>query len=281
MLRSSCLCGAVTWEVNGELQFMSHCHCSRCRKTRGSAFATDVAAPADGYMMRGREHVAGFASSPELTRCFCAVCGSTVPGEPWQGLVFVPAGNFVDDPGVRPLAHIFVASKAPWYEIRDQLPRFDAYPPGVEATVLSDLPRPHSSARPRGSCLCGSVSFELTSTPVLAHNCHCGRCRRKSSAAHSSSLATPIDGARFLCGEDLLVTYKLPEATFFAHAFCRVCGGKLPRLDSERGIAMVPMGALDDDPGIRPAAHIYVASKAPWFEIHDNLPQFAEHYQRA
>src|SRR5512139_52064 len=142
MLRSSCLCGAVTWEVGGELQFMSHCHCSRCRKTRGAAFATEVAAPAGGYTMRGREHVAGFASSAELTRYFCAVCGSTVPGQPWQGLVFVPAGNFADDPGVRPLAHIFVASKAPWYEVPDQLPRFDAYPPGVEATVLDDLPRP-------------------------------------------------------------------------------------------------------------------------------------------
>jgi hypothetical protein len=46
--------------------------------------------------------------------------------------------------------------------------------------------------------------------------------------------------------------------------------------DRERGIALVPMGSLDDDPGMRPTRHIFVGSKLPWFEITDTLPQFAE-----
>jgi len=50
----------------------------------------------------------------------------------------------------------------------------------------------------------------------------------------------------------------------------------MPRLDPNRGIAVVPMGSLDDDPGIRPTAHIFVGSKAPWFEIADDLPQYKE-----
>jgi len=281
MPRSSCLCGAVSWDVSGALQFMSHCHCGRCRKTRGTAFSTEVAAPADSFALRGREQVARYGSPPELIRSFCSRCGSVVPGDAWQGLVFVPAGCFDDDPGVRPMSHIFVASKAPWDDISDELPQFDAYPPGVDAVVLDDLPRSHSGTEPRGSCLCGGVQFALTATPILAHHCHCTRCRKNSAAAHSSSLAVPIDGVHFRAGEELLVTYKLPEARFFAHSFCRRCGGKLPYRDVARGMALVPLGAFDDDPGIRPMAHIFVGSKAPWFEIHDTLPQYVEHYAQA
>src|SRR5262249_16288968 len=100
VLHASCLCGAVGWQVDGGLQFMSHCHCSRCRKTRGTGFGTEAAAVADGFQLQGEEHVVSFASSAELTRKFCGRCGSVVPGSPWQGLVFVPVANFDTDPGV-------------------------------------------------------------------------------------------------------------------------------------------------------------------------------------
>jgi hypothetical protein len=193
-------------------------------------------------------------------------------------VIFVPAGNLDADPGIRPMSHIFVGSKVAWYDIPDQLPRFDAYPPGVDAAVLEDLPRASGGTLPRGSCLCGGVTFELTETPVVAHNCHCSRCRKARSAAYSSSLFTSADGVRLLTGADLLVTYSLPEARFFRQVFCRVCGSKMPYAVAERGMALVPIGAMDDDPGIRPQAHIFVGSKAPWFEIHDDLPQFVEHY---
>src|SRR5262249_12929121 len=122
MARASCLCGTVTWEIEGDLKWMSHCHCSRCRKTHGSAYATFVAGSPSGCRMPGTEHVVKWASSPTLARCFCAQCGSVVPGDPIGDLVFLPAGNFEDDPGVRALAHIFAGSKAPWFEITDELP---------------------------------------------------------------------------------------------------------------------------------------------------------------
>ena len=78
-------------------------------------------------------------------------------------------------------------------------------------------------------------------------------------------------------GEDRLALYKVPEARFFAQAFCTTCGAKLPRVDPSRDLAVVPLGALDDDPGVRPTEHIFVASKAPWFGIADALPQHAEY----
>src|SRR5213593_942328 len=129
-LHGTCLCGDVAWETTGSLEFMSHCHCSRCRKTHGAAFATVAMCPVDAFRLaRGRERIVRYQSSPGFARPFCGRCGSVVAcGDSWQGLVGVPAGPMDDDPGVRPLAHIFVASKAPWYEIRGELPSFDAYP---------------------------------------------------------------------------------------------------------------------------------------------------------
>jgi hypothetical protein len=253
---------------------MSHCHCSRCRKTHGSAFATYVAGPADSVRLHGSEHVVRWESSPGFFRCFCERCGSVVPGDPYQGLMFAPAGNFLADPGVRPAAHIFVASKAPWFDIHDGLPQFATYPAGVDAPVIEDHPPLDPPGRPRGSCLCGAVSYVLDAEPTRARNCHCGRCRRARSAAYAANLFVPDTGLRLTRGEDAVETFKVPDAQFFTQAFCRVCGSAAPRVDHTRGIAVVPMGSLDDDPGMRPQEHIFVADKAPWYEIADDLPRY-------
>ncbi|MDX2168023.1 MAG: GFA family protein [Deltaproteobacteria bacterium] len=277
MHRASCLCGGVTWQLDGPLQLMSHCHCSRCRKTHGTAFATYVAGAASGFRLDGAEHVGRWESSPGFSRNFCRRCGSVVPGAASDGQIFAPAGNFLDDPAVRPLAHIFVASKAPWYEIHDALPRFDAYPDGFDAPVVADRPPLDPPGRPRGSCLCGGVSFVVDGEPLMARACHCGRCRRARSAAHATNMLTRADGVRFTRGADLLATYKVPEARFFSQTFCRVCGSAMPRIDASRNLAIIPLGAMDDDPGMRPQEHIFVESKAPWFDIPDDgLPRRPE-----
>ena len=275
-MHASCLCGSVTWDVDGPAEWMSHCHCSICRKTHGTAFATYVAAPAGGFRLDGGEHALRFESSPGFFRCFCGRCGSVVPGDPIDGRVFAPAGNFDADPGVRPLAHIFVAANPPWHEITDSLPRFDAYPPGVDAPVVPDRARAAVAAPIHGSCQCNAVAFEATSNPLICRHCHCARCRKARSAAHASNLAVPIDGFRFTRGEDQIGSYKVPEARFFTQVFCQSCGSPMPLVDTSRGFAVIAMGALDADPGVRPRNHIFVASKAPWFEITDSLPQFAE-----
>ncbi|HZP40126.1 MAG TPA: GFA family protein [Candidatus Binatia bacterium] len=279
MPSASCLCGDVGWEVEGAIPFMSHCHCGRCRKAHGTAFATYVTALADRFRTtRGAERVVGWESSPGFLRKFCGRCGSVVPGTPGgDGQVFLPAGSFLDDPGVRPMLHIFVASKAPWYEIPDQLPRFEAFPPGIDVPVLPDRPPVDPPGPLRGSCLCGAVAFVVTGPLGPPRNCHCSRCRRARSAAHASNVGTSVDGVRFTRGADLLASYKVPEAKFFTQTFCRICGSKLPRVDPSRNLTVVPLGALDDDPGVGPAMHIFVSAKAPWFEIADRLPQYAEY----
>lgn len=275
-MRATCLCGDVAWETSHPFEQMHHCHCSRCRKAHGAAFATYAGVPEGRLMVDGSANVAAWESSPGLLRGFCRRCGSVVPAQVSSGYAYFPCGNFDANPGSPVLAHIFVASKAPWYEISDALPRFDAYPPGLGPPAVPEPQQP--SARPgvsRGSCVCGAVGFEIEGAPLLCRYCHCGRCRRARSAAHAANLGVTIEQLRLLRGEDRIASFHVPGARFFTQSFCIDCGGKVPRVDTGRGIAIVPMGALDDDPGVRPTEHIFVSDKAAWFEITDSLPRHA------
>ena len=127
-----------------------------------------------------------------------------------------------------------------------------------------------------GSCLCGAVRYEITEEPAWAHNCHCSRCRKIRGAAFASNLFVSIAAFRYTQGETLLRFYKVPEAERFTHVFCNICGSSLPFVNPARGVAVVPMGSLDDDPKHPPDAHIFVDSKAPWVTITDALPQYPE-----
>ena len=278
---ASCLCGAVRWETDADLGLMTHCHCGRCRKAHGSTYATHAASPADRFSMSGAEHVVRYHSSDSGYRCFCGQCGSAVPGDPDDGNVFMPCGNFDDDPGVRPLAHIFAGDKAPWFEIDDDLPAFEAWPPGYEHLAVVAAAEPADPpGKPRGSCLCGAVAFVLEETPTRGYFCHCSRCRKARSSAFATNLFLPADAVRFTRGADRIRSYKLPEAERFGQHFCKTCGAKMPRPGGAGEVTTIPAGCLDDDPGMRPAAHIFVGSKANWDEIGGDLPQHDEYPPR-
>src|SRR5436190_652026 len=88
--------------------------------------------------------------------------------------------------------HCVRCRKAAWYEIHDEVPRFDAYPPGVDAAVFPDLERPRGTAGEiPGSCLCGAVRYVVTGEPLLARYCHCSRCRKARGAAHAANVVMP------------------------------------------------------------------------------------------
>ena len=124
-----------------------------------------------------------------------------------------------------------------------------------------------------GSCLCGEVRYQLTEEPVWAVHCHCSRCRKTSGTAFASNLFVPFDALHYTQGENRLRSYKPPDAERFTHVFCELCGSTLPFASATHGVVGVPMGSLDDDPCYTPRAHIFVESRAPWFEISDRLPQ--------
>jgi hypothetical protein len=279
MTRGVCLCGTVSYEISEPFQLMMHCHCSMCRKHHGAPFATFAAAPFASFRwLGGEDAVASYRSSEHGTRSHCRRCGSVTPTLiPDAGFAIAPAGNLEGDPGIRPQFHTFVGSKAPWYTITDSLPQHEGNPPEFGGGL--GVERPQVEQREGvadGSCLCGGVAYEYRGAPLRMYHCHCWRCRRARSAAHTTNLFVKADDFAFTRGEDLLVEYKIPEARYFTVAFCRRCGGKTARISRERGVVAVPAGALDTDPGMRPQANIYVASKAPWFEITDDLPRYPE-----
>jgi hypothetical protein len=127
----------------------------------------------------------------------------------------------------------------------------------------------------RGSCLCGGVAFEAADL-IEFRNCHCSRCRKARGTAYAANMFVKPADFRWLRGEDLLISYRLPNTQRFGNAFCRICGSPMPRKVPTREMIMIPAGALDDDPGVRPAYHIFAGSKAPWHEITDDLPRYDE-----
>lgn len=277
MTRGSCLCGTVQWAFDGAPGEMSHCHCSICRKLHAAPFATFFSVPTASYRVTdGADAIRRYESSPGFVRAFCSCCGSVAPFEVGEGhRVAIPAGCLDDDPGVRPTMHIFAASKAPWLEIVDDLPRHDVYPAGGPAEV-SQPRRGGGDGVLKGSCQCGGIAYEVQTPFVAVHNCHCARCRKARAAAHTTNGFVPADRFKFTKGEDLLASYKVPEAISFTQNFCQVCGSGMPRLREDMGVAILPLGTLDDQPDQGADDHIFVGSKAEWFDIADDLPRFEE-----
>lgn len=131
MIRGSCLCGGVKFEIDEVLGPFELCHCSRCRKTSGSAFLATVVVSRQGFrFLQGTELIKIYdapirKSPPPYRSMFCGVCGSPVPDPNDTSPEFeIAAGALDDDPKLKPDKHIFIDVKSPWYEIKDQLPQF-------------------------------------------------------------------------------------------------------------------------------------------------------------
>lgn len=123
MHKGSCLCGAVTFEVAGDLNPPDACHCTKCRKHSGHYFAsTDI--PRSALTIRGEEHVTWFRSSEKVRRGFCRTCGASLFFDPvkhdWIG---VAMGAFDGPTDTKLEMHIFVADRGDYYEIADGLPQ--------------------------------------------------------------------------------------------------------------------------------------------------------------
>lgn len=132
VVKGSCLCGAVSYQYTGTAKVFQYCHCSRCRKFTGSAYASNLIVEPEqfewlsGEAKVGRYEVPGakyFATS------FCKQCGSSLP---WltnnKTAVVIPAGTLDDDPLEKPLHNIYFHDKAAWYEDAATLIKYDALP---------------------------------------------------------------------------------------------------------------------------------------------------------
>lgn len=127
-----------------------------------------------------------------------------------------------------------------------------------------------------GGCVCGSVRFEIGEPFVSSSYCHCTRCQRRTGTGSSANARARADSFRVVAGEDRIRSWK-PQ-TGAEKFFCGDCGSALfSRNHNEPAFVGVRLGAVDGDPGIRPAAHQFVAYAAVWEAVADDgLPRFDE-----
>lgn len=123
MHKGACLCGAVTFEVAGDLPPGIACHCSQCRRQSGH-FWVSTDAPRAMLTVRGEDKVRWFQSSAKVRRGFCATCGGFLFWDPiGHDRIAIAMGAFETPTGTRLKKHIFTADKGDYYEIGDGLPQ--------------------------------------------------------------------------------------------------------------------------------------------------------------
>ena len=127
-----------------------------------------------------------------------------------------------------------------------------------------------------GSCLCGSIVYEVAKIETATAHCHCIMCRKFHGAAYATFGEAKVSNFRWVKGEELLKTYTAENGTL--RKFCADCGSSLifESADCARDIIEFSLGTLDTTSNAEPDAHIYTAYKADWSEITDDLPQFKE-----
>jgi len=131
MYSGSCLCGAVSYEFEGQPRVAVNCHCSACRKATGATVATWLLVPLDQFRwLSGREQLREFASSEHARRSFCGTCGAVLGNLTTRRptLMHLAAGTLDHAPTFKVAFHGYVASKAAWHEITDALPQYDEEP---------------------------------------------------------------------------------------------------------------------------------------------------------
>ncbi|MGH8766048.1 MAG: GFA family protein [Burkholderiales bacterium] len=127
-----------------------------------------------------------------------------------------------------------------------------------------------------GSCLCGKIGYAIDGGPRFMYQCHCSRCRAATGAAFATNLIVDTDRFTITAGKDSLCRLESSPGKF--RYFCAGCGSPIySHGEKTSHVVSVRSGTLRQDPGLRVAYHAFVASKAPWVEINDGLPQFDEY----
>ncbi len=122
-----------------------------------------------------------------------------------------------------------------------------------------------------GSCLCGSIVYEVEGEFEDFYLCHCSRCRKDTGSAHASNLFSSSAVLTWVSGGELVKTYRV-EGTHHSKSFCPHCGSALPTLQMEGALLVVPAGSLDSHLNLAPEGHIFMNSRASWDHDLDKVP---------
>lgn len=136
MYLGSCLCGQVKIEISGSIDSIIHCHCSKCRKSSGTAFATNGFVNVNEFkIVEGKDKLGAYMTSVGKYRHFCSVCASPVysSNDTVPDKIRLRLGILDSNIDERPISHNFVTSKANWEDLDSSLPRYDAHEPSRNA----------------------------------------------------------------------------------------------------------------------------------------------------
>ena len=122
----------------------------------------------------------------------------------------------------------------------------------------------------KGTCLCGTCSFEIPDEPGPVGKCHCSKCRKVSGTGSNAVFWLKPEELQWLTGEDQTMTYSMPDG--WGTVRCATCGSPLPALVD--GTWIVPAGLMDEDPGVGVRGHIWVENNPSWEVIGDDGIQF-------
>ncbi|WP_438463237.1 GFA family protein [Marinomonas sp. PE14-40] len=122
MIKGSCLCGNVTYEISGDLGDIVHCHCVTCRKAHGAAFSSVASVPLSAFTLMNEQLLNSFESSPGKVRHFCANCGTQIYAKRDKAdHIILRLGSLDDEISSKEISHIWTSQKADWYEINSSL----------------------------------------------------------------------------------------------------------------------------------------------------------------
>lgn len=124
-----CLCGEVRYEIRGPLRNVINCHCSKCRRTHGH-FAAFTAVKRERLTFTKQDGLKWYHSvtdeTPNVHRGFCKECGASMFWDPRGGAtIAVSAGSLDTTQGLKTIGHVYVSQAGDYYDISDDLPRFE------------------------------------------------------------------------------------------------------------------------------------------------------------
>ena len=125
-----------------------------------------------------------------------------------------------------------------------------------------------------GSCMCGSVAYEVDAAPGPIVHCHCPTCRKAHGTAFSSVTNVPRENFRFVRGEELLIAFESSPGKF--RKFCSRCGSHIVADRPAQPTVLLRLGCLDTPIEDKPRAHIWRSEGATWYDPKLELPEFAE-----
>lgn len=123
-----------------------------------------------------------------------------------------------------------------------------------------------------GSCLCGTVTFDVKGHFDSFYLCHCTYCQKDTGSAHAANLFSQSARLTWRSGREAVTSFTMP-ATRHARSFCKVCGSAVP-CNPEGDLLVVPAGCLDTPVEMLPTARIFLASRAPWDNEAYGVSQF-------